>query len=203
MEEFKSNSHKSKASKNDSKVEERKATKVVRGSATIQKKGAISKFASIFIAEDIANVKEFIIKDVLIPTAKKAIDDIFSEGIHMLLYKGEPRRTTGRGGVSRVSYGGFYNNQQLKREETPRTQNLSDFENILFDNRGDAEAVLTQMDEIVSMYGIVSVADLYDSAGLTCPFTWNNYGWRDIRSATVLSMQGGYVIKLPRPMPIK
>lgn len=203
MEEYKGNSHKMKEQKENVQVPEQKAKKVVSGSVSVKKKGAFAKLASIFIADDIGNVKEYIIKDVLIPTAKKAIDDAISEGIHMLLYKGEPRRTNVGG--TRISYGGFFSqtNASQPRSSSQSANTPSEFENIVFTNRADADAVLTQLDEMMSMYGLVSVADLYDSAGMSCPYTWNSYGWRDIRSATVIRMRDGYVIKLPRPVIIK
>ena len=73
---------------------------------------------------------------------------------------------------------------------------------IILDNRGEAEEVLLRMDEIVATYGTVSVADLYDLVGITGAYTDNKYGWTDIRSASVVRVRDGYMIKLPRALPL-
>jgi hypothetical protein len=44
---------------------------------------------------------------------------------------------------------------------------------------------------------------MYDMADLTAPFTGNKYGWTDIRGASVERVYDGYIIKLPRAMPIE
>ena len=72
----------------------------------------------------------------------------------------------------------------------------------MFESRGEAEEVLTRMDELLSTYGVVSIADLYDLAGLTCPYTANNYGWTDIHTAQIVRIRDGYVINMPRVMPL-
>ena len=59
------------------------------------------------------------------------------------------------------------------------------------------------MDEIIDMYGRVSVADLYDLVGITGNYTDNNYGWTNLASAEPIRVRDGYVIKLPKAMPIK
>ena len=58
------------------------------------------------------------------------------------------------------------------------------------------------MDEMISVYGIVSVADLYDLIGVTGNYTDNKYGWTDIRSASVVRVRDGYIVKMPKAMPL-
>ena len=51
------------------------------------------------------------------------------------------------------------------------------YDDILFDTRGDAEAVLDAMNDIISQYGTVSVSDFYDLARVPNDnFTMNRYG---------------------------
>ena len=75
-------------------------------------------------------------------------------------------------------------------------------DDVILDNRGEAEEVLSRMDELIDTYGIVSVADFYDLVGITGKYTDNNYGWTDIHSAKVVSVRDGYLIKLPRALPV-
>ena len=194
MGEYKSNSHKSK--------EEKRTEKVVTGLVRTKKKNEIQKFADIFISEDITNVKSYVLMDVLIPAIKKAISDIVTNGIDMILY-GETGRIKKNSVASKVSYGGYYKQDNRRDHGTVKTRDLLDYDNIIFDNRGDAEAVLDAMYDIINQFGVVSVGDLYDLADIsTTNYTINKYGWSDIRSAQVIRSRDGYLIKLPRALPL-
>ena len=73
------------------------------------------------------------------------------------------------------------------------------YDNIILNNSGDAELVLTQMEDIIQQYGMVKVADLYDLIGISnnnhCAY---NYGWTNLSSATYVLTRNGYQLKLPR-----
>ena len=67
----------------------------------------------------------------------------------------------------------------------------------------DAELVLDQLESAIANYGIASVADLYDLAGITCRnYTANRYGWTDIQLAKVIRTREGYTLQLPRTVQI-
>ena len=116
MEEYKPNSHKSKEEQRESDtLPEKKVGKVIVGSAKSKKKGEMQKFADIFISEDVGNVKSYIIMEVLVPAVKKAISDIVTNGIDMILY-GETGRTKKSATASKVSYGKFYDRDSGRRK---------------------------------------------------------------------------------------
>lgn len=187
MDEFKPNSHKSKESL------EKKVKKAVVTGARTKKKSEIKKFTDIFISDDLQNVKSYVLLDVFIPALKKAISDI----VDMLLY-GETERTK-KSNASKVSYRSFY-----EKEAKPyQKANVDvDFCYVEVDTRRDAEAILNAMDEIVSTYGVVSVADMYDLAQIEHSFTHTKYGWTDVRNASVVRNRNGYVLKMPKCMPL-
>lgn len=199
MEDYRSNSHKSKDPKTTT---DKKVEKVINGSAKTKKKSEIQKFADVFVSEDVSNVKSYILMDVIIPAAKKMISDVIVSGIDMILY-GEVGHTKRSGnGSSKVSYRQFYDKAGKNDSSLIRARSAYDYDNILFETRGDAEAVLSELDELISVYNIASVMDLYSAAGLQCDYTYNKYGWTDIRSATVMRVNNGYVIKLPKALPL-
>ena len=70
------------------------------------------------------------------------------------------------------------------------------------ETRGEAEEVLIKMDELIATYKVVRVADFYDLVGISSSYTDNNYGWTDIKSATVVHVREGYMIKLPKALPL-
>ena len=194
MDEYVSNSHKSK--------EKERIEKVVTGKAITKKKNNAQKFADVFISEDINNVKSYILMDVLIPSLKKAIQDIVTNGIDMLLY-GESGRNRTRSSGSKVSYSSYYNDRDRRDSLPRRSRSDFDYDSIIFNSRGDAEAVLNAMDDMISQYKVVTVGDLYDLADITTDnYMINKYGWSDIRAAKVMRVSEGYILKLPKPMPL-
>lgn len=192
MEEYKNNSKKSKSE------ETKTIEKVISGTAKTKKKNDVQKFADVFISEDVNNVKSYILMDVLVPAIKKAISDIVVNGIDMILY-GEAGHTKKSSGT-KPSYRSYYESNNSNRT-TRRT--AYSFDDIVMDNRADAEEVLDSMLATIDKYGIVSVADMYDLVGITGNYTDNKYGWTDLRSARIeRERDGGYTINLPRALPL-
>lgn len=198
--DYKSNSHKVREENEEKKVE-----KVVRGKVKTKKKSEIRKFADVFIAEDVSSVKSYIIGEVLIPAAKKALSDIVTNGIDMILYgsTGVSKRRNGSG--SRASYSSYYDRDR-RSDRDDRYSRISrtsySYDDIILDNRGEAEEVLAGMDALLEQYQLVSVADLNELVGISGNYTDNRYGWTDLRSASIVRVRDGYMLKLPRAMPI-
>lgn len=199
--DYKPNSHKSKKTQKGA-VPEKKVEKVIAGTATFKKKSEIQKITDVFISEDINNVKSYILLDVLVPAIKKAISDIVTNGIDMILYGGTGK-TKSNTTASKISYRSYYDGGNGRRDySATRTKTGYNYDDIILDNRGEAEDVLLRMDELISSYGLVSVADLYDLVGITGNYTDNKYGWTDIRSAYTTRVRDGYLLKLPKALPL-
>ena len=196
-----SNSYKHRAEQQEL-AERKKVEKVVKGKVTT-KPNELRKFADIFITEDIQNVKSYIFMDVLVPAIKKAISDIVTDGISMILYGGTSRGKKGSSNASYVSYNSISDRRDERRE--PSTQRVGPrYDDITLESRAEAEEVLARMDELISLYGHASVADLYDLIGVTSNYTDNNYGWTNLAKAgTERTYGGGYRLKLPRAIQIK
>lgn len=204
------NSHKYKEQQKEAAAEEKRVQKVVK-SPVKTKTNELRKIADIFISEDVKNVKNYIFMDVLVPAIKKAIYDIVTNGIDMFLYGGTGKgKSSGLSGT-KVSYRNFYEQKNgtsgstssgYRGSENTKNHNGFEYEDIVFDNRGDAEAVKEQMQATIIRYGLVTVADLYDMIDQAAPYTSQKYGWMDLSSAEVARVRGDYVLKLPRPVPI-
>ena len=199
MDDYKPNSYKykeqQKALTSDKKIE-----KVVKGTVKTRKRNGVTKLKDVFVNEDAKNVKSYIFSDVLVPAIKKLLYDIVNDGASMLLFGNTSagrKKTIG----SNVSYRQFYDTKVEDRR--PVSSSRFDYEDLIFESRGEAEAALSKMDEVIDVYGTVSVADLYDMCDLTAPYTSNRYGWSNIQTAEVARLRdGGYVLKLPRALPI-
>lgn len=196
MEEYKSNSHKSKElTKNEP------TKKVVKpiAKATTKKK---NKLAETFISEDASNIKSYILMDVLVPAIKKAVIDIVTDGISMLFYgdtsHGNRRSSTT---ASYISYN-RYSDRDRRDDRTSYGRSRYSYDDIILQSRGEAEEVLDRMSEMIDTYGIVSVADMYDLVGIATNYTDNKYGWTNLRNAEPIRVTNGYMLKLPKAGPI-
>lgn len=202
MAEYASNSEKSKRAVEE--IKER-PTKVTKGVAKSKKKGEIQKFRENYFATDMNKIKEYIFLDVLIPSIKKAISDIVTNGIEMLLY-GEIKHTSKGTPAGKVSYSSYYaGGHNAKKDPTPaRVGSGFNYDDIIFENRGDAESVLSAMEETIERYGFVSILDMYDLADVsTNNHTLGKYGWTDLREAKTVFSKGYYMIQLPKAEPLK
>ena len=202
MQDYKPNSHRFREEQKQlAPVEKKKVEKVVKGSVKTKKKGNLSKISDVLISEDADNVKSYILMDVLVPTVKKAIVDIVTDAVNMVFLGGTGRSKT-TSSSNYISYNRLSEPRDRYHSSEPRAISRFDYENIVFTSRVDAEAIIEQMNDIISSYGFVTVADLYEMADLSHPYTSNDYGWTSIVSAAVIHVRDGWVIKLPKARPI-
>lgn len=199
------NSHKYKEEQKQKQTApaDKQIQKVVKNPAKIKTNEA-RKLADIFISEDIANVKNYIFMDVIVPAVKKAIYDVVTNGIDMFLYGGTGKGKTSST-TSKVSYRNYYERKDgggYRGSESNSSRNALDYEDIVFDNRGEAEAAKQQMQDLIGRYGIVTVGDLYEMANQTAPYTAQKYGWMDVSGAETVRVRDGYKLRLPRAVPI-
>jgi uncharacterized protein Veg len=200
MDNYKPNSRLSKNNDTDKKERE-KVEKIVKGVVKSKKKNS---FFGSFLSGDFIEIKDYVLKDVVIPAIKNAIEDTVTNGISMMLNGGEPRRNNRKSASSRVSYRSYYEREDRERDRdrsVTRTTGYS-YDDVILETRGEAEDVITRLDELIDVYGMASVADLYDLVGISGQYTDNKYGWTDVRSATHVRVRDGYLLKLPRARPL-
>ena len=201
MEEYKSNSHKSKEEQKSPPTERQKLDKIVNGTVKVKKKSELTKFAEIFLPEDISNIKNYILMDVLVPAIKNTIEDIITNGTRMLL-RGEIGVRKGSSTASSISYNRYYDQKRYGESNSVQTRTGYSYNEIILETRGEAEEILTRMDELIDTYGLVRVADLYDLVGVSGNYTDNKYVWTNIRNAKIVRVRDGYMIELPKALPI-
>lgn len=200
MEDYKPNSYKYKEEQKASE-ERQKVEKVVSGKVKTKKKNGVQKFADRFIAEDADNIKSYISEDIIIPGIKDIIENIVTKGIRLLLRGQISDRRDSRTPASKVSYRDCYD-RDVRSGSYIRANSRYSYEDVIFDNVQDAKEVLSKMDEVIDTYKMVSVADLYEFAGIGASTTDHRYGWTDIRSARVEPTRDGYFIRLPKAIPL-
>ena len=191
MEIYPGNSHQERKAPQQPE-ERKKLDKVISGTVKTRKKSPFQQVVS-----DNANkAKQYILHDVIIPTIKNAI----TKTVEVLVW-GDDRRPKQNG--SKVSYASYYDSRYDRPQPRPEPRTSFNYDDIIFDTRGEAEYVRSQLDDVMATYGMVRVADLYDLVGLSCDYTHNNYGWTNIRNAEIRPTRDGYLLAMPRAIPLK
>lgn len=193
--------------------EEKKVESVVTGNVEKRKKSLLKRFVNVFIGGDSKTVMHYVVMDVLIPQAKDMITEAASQGFERLIYgDSRPNRRggpTGRppgGGVPYNRYAVRGNNpigrtasEDHRRAAQPRSQNVDD---ILLATRVEAETVLDRLYDLLKAYENASVADLYSLIGWSSSYVDQKWGWTDLHGSAVRRAHDGYILELPRAIPL-
>lgn len=159
------------------------------------------------ILESTSGVWEYVLWDVLIPAAKDTLNEMVANATEMMLF-GKTNKTSRRikrsGSRSYVSYNSIYDKSENREPvvRTARQKASSNFDDIRFVKRGDAEAVLDILLESIEMYEFASVSDFYEAAGVAASHTDTKYGWENLSQSRIERVKGGYILILPRPQPL-
>lgn len=178
---YKSNSYKSKAEE-----EKKEVQKVVKGNVKRHEKTTGEKIKESFFGENIDNIGDYLLFDVLIPSAKELFDTFLTNAKDIILFgevRESGRRTVGRRG-DYVAYDGYSRRSPRRRDRESARRARFDFSDIEFDNLDDIDDVIEEMKDIWTVYNEISVAQFYQAAGIEVRPTDNNWGWLDIRSFT-------------------
>lgn len=180
-------------------AEDKKITPVVKsGNVKTRKPNEASKFAKMFFSDDAGSTKDFVIEEVLVPKAKDLITSILKAIVDTVFYGRNGYSGGGKSRAESVSYRSYYD--QPKSSKTYKSTPM--FEEIIFSNPQEASEVCARMEEIIATYKIATYGDLYDLVGIKAPYTSENYGWTDFKSAKVVRTSDGYIIKTPQAMPV-
>lgn len=179
---------------------EKNLERIVTGNVSVKKKNDIQKFAETFVKEDLNTVKSYIWTEVLLPAFKAVISD----SVNMMLYGETSRnRKTNNRRASQVSYSSYYDRPNDRREPNyVRSASRYIFDDLKFEDRGDADEVLSTLDDLLNRYPSVSIADLNELVGITGRYTDNKYGWTDISQAYIERTRDGYILRMPKAIPL-
>ena len=204
------------------KAEEKlKMEPVVSAKGQIKKKTFGQKLRETFIASDISNVGDYIMKDILVPTIKDVIVNSVRNTVSMLVY-GEPdrgsyrRRSSGYFGGSLVrdygydydnysSYSSYYGDSRRRRTPDPGPAPSymgagGNFE-IWIPYFAEAIDVLHSLRDGLESHPSVTVSNLYELCGMTDMITpeCNSRGWTDLSAAYVKQEGQSGILVLPAP----
>lgn len=171
-----------------------------------------NRLLGFIFSRDFRDIKEGLVEDFIKPKVQDAVNTVFEnildtgrEAIQMMIFE-DGRRPRGRQNTpyDAASWrNGSISSHQSSVSRSNREPVYTDLNDIVLDSRADCEKMLAWLDEIIDRYKWVQVADVYEYLHLSAPYTANNYGWSDLRSAEVLRCQEGYYINFPKALPNK
>lgn len=199
---------------------EKKVERVTESDAVRRKKPLGKKLKETFVGGDTKSVWEYVLLDVMVPAAKDMLADAASQGVERMIFgesRSSTRRSYGREPWSpsnRVSYNRYSSSSSSAtsnpvgrasgREEgiSRRARAIHDFDEIILPTRVEAEEVIERLAFLLEKYESATVADLYDLVGITGNYTDDKYGWTDLRDSGVQRIRQGYLLNLPKPIPL-
>lgn len=190
---------------------EDKPKAVVNGKAS-SGRSLFGRIAEIFTVNNIKDVRNYIVKDVIVPSILDMIYDGITRGANKLIYgdKGNPRdhRKKGFGGINysgitRLSDGEAIRSMQQKKADSS-VSGIYDYNEIELRTRADAEVLLDSMCDYLEFHEIITVADMYSMANYNGgDYTDNYWGWSSLAGAHINRSLDGWVLKLPQVKNIK
>lgn len=214
MQDFPSNSRKAQGAA----PEPKKLERVTSAEAVRRKRGLGRQFKETFIEGSARTALDYMVRDVIIPEAQATIVDALKGGIEKLIL-GESRSRrhhapSSSSGVGHFNYQGISSGSRPPTSGKPtrpgpmlsrRSRSQHDFDELVIGSRREAEEVIERMFDILSRYGSVPVADLYELTGLESTHVDYKWGWTDLRGAKAIGIKGGregYLLDLPDPEPL-
>lgn len=201
MSDYPSNSNKIKREKVRFK-------KVINNDVKVSDNKTRLKMSDVFTFTDLHSIAYSLAKDILIPSAQKAIYELITNGTHMMIYGNTPSKP--KNSIipgAKIAYQNFYNGGNKTSNTTgskilnPAT--YSDYDKFAFNCKEDAEMVLDIMNEAIETYGKVSILDMYDMVGVTSDHASDNYGWTNLSKAySERTIEGKYILRLPKVEPL-
>ena len=205
--QFESNSHKHNEEKAEREAK-RLDPVVSKDEIKMRKKNPIKRFMDIFSMTDSAEVKAYVVNDVLIPLVKNGLYELISSALQMKFFgQVKPAGTTSASNAlgSRIKYDGYFisSAQDRPKPKTEHSRSVYAYENIGFTDQKKAVMILDQMLEWGRTYGVVPVSKFYELVGETINDVDWTFGWTDLRKAQVIGDQiSGYFLSLPKAKPL-
>lgn len=189
------NSHTYKAEQNE-KIEREKIKPIIQNGVASTKKSLGQKFVETFIKTNKDDVKDYILKDVIIPAVGGAVLDVIS-----MMFFGKTNGGYYSGKNSYTPYSNAYKSSGSSKfsygnEKRYEENKNIDYRNIVLNDRRDAESVLDEMHRRIEQYNYVTVAELLQLVGVVGSYTDNNWGWTSHDDIGLQRVRNGFLIKV-------
>lgn len=182
------------------------------GKVMVEKPKPFSRFLKRFVKRDMRKIETYIKDDIIKPRLAEGIYDIFTNALAMFLFdddyesstSGSLRSSYGRNKSAYRDYaktsktGGRRVKSEPPEEEEDRI-NKYEVKTIYFESKRDALDTLDYMRRYIDKYDSISVAAYYSYVKAPSEWSYNRYGWTDLRDARAVVIRGGryWTLSLP------
>lgn len=188
---------------------EQKLEKGIEGSAVLKKPSLGKRARAAVFGGTAQDTGAFVLTEVVLPAVKSIVFDIVQTSVERMLYGdgASARRNGGGSSRNRVGYSAMSTTNRSSSEVVSGRAARADqgYQDLEFETRGDAEAALELLTDRLREYHFVTVAQLYDIAGVTArgSFQDHKWGWDSLNGVGVRGTPArGYILNLPRPVPV-
>jgi len=212
MQDFPGNSQKAKRQPDEPKQMERPTIERVTTAETVRRKRGIGRqFKETFIGGSARMAVEYMTMEVVVPAVRDTLAEALQSGIERLIYgDSRPRRGTAAPSYSNVGHVDYTRMSSPARPKPSAQRTLSrqarsrqSFADLVIPSRAEAEDVIDRMFDLLSRFGVVTVADLYEMTGVAGSHVDIKWGWTQLRGAKATRLRtGGYLLDLPEPNPL-
>lgn len=194
---------------NDKKIQR---PSVQKGDVTRRPNKTIKrKLFELFLGDDAGSIVQYIVDDRLIPAVKNMIYDAISGGLQMRLFGSVQQRGTKyyRGDREYYNYStnGYRRDERQDQKEKSRLSNRGrkwhEFDEITFRSKDTAIEIRDHLIEYIDQYDSVPVAEFYDCINEDTSPSDRDWGWTDLRTASVSYTPDGWVINFPPTEPLR
>lgn len=195
---YASNSNKTRAKEAQEQAETReKLEKVISSEVTERKKSIFAQILSSFFEQDLADVKQSLWRDVVLPNLQDGLYELMQNSIAVIFGRAPSNRRSGTG--AKVDYAGKYKygSTVVNERKVDTATSRYDFSNLVFHSYNDADEVLGTMVEYIDRYDAISVAAFLDLIGKDNNHADVKYGWTSLGAAKIKRVKEGYILDLP------
>lgn len=206
MQDFPANSKQAKATE----APREKLTPVTSADVGRRKRGLGQKFKSAFFSGSPQEAVGHMVEDVVVPAIRDTLFEALQSGLNHLIFgdrapgKSHARSSFMSNTAGHVAYDAMNPSSKPKAAQqrmlSRGARARHDLAELVIPSRIAAEEVIDRMFDILSVEGVVSVAQLYELTGVRAEHTDLKWGWTNLRGAKpVRNGRGGFLLNLPEP----
>lgn len=161
------------------------------------------RFKDSFFAATAQEIWDYILRDIMIPSFKNLLNDVFTSSKDMLLW-GDSRSTVSSG-ENRGKYASRSGSALAERRERRKSTSIYDYNKVRIPTRDQALDILDDLDEQIESNGDATVGYLFwllDDAGVRTDHEASSndesYGWSSLDGADARQVSDGWKLILPR-----
>lgn len=184
--------------------------------AKLKEKTTKEKIRDAFIADEVHDVKSYILFDVIIPAIKQTFRSLVVNTVDMALFgkvRNNDRQTEQRGGSTYIAYERAYKDRRDRdRDDFDRDRrrgsgnsiSIDKLDRVIFPTKDDAIEVLGYLMDNIEEYGVTSVADFLSASDIDVNPIHHKWGWMSLEGSNIYECSdgSGYIIRMPRPKSI-